>query len=167
MIRLRLRLRQDEFDDFRFLIWGRGGQVRKSGMKDEFRFDQANHLSEGLPQDGVVVSHFGEISARVMLRPKLVGQTIREVFKRREPWVQDHRFGHESAQVVNLSKFPTAANKICLEKPLGSLLHQLDHGLGGTLNEMEQVGGVQAATGGSQPICGVVFVGFQTSLSPL
>ena len=132
----------------------------------DFRFDEGDHLAEGLSQGRIVLADFVEISARVMLRPKLVSQTIREVFKRREPWVQIHRFGHESAQVVNLAKFPTAANEICLEKPLGSLLHQLDHGLGGTLNGMEQVSGMQAATGGTQPIRRVVFVGFQTSLSP-
>ena len=107
----------------------RSGQ--SSGLGSDGCFDERDHFSEGLTQGRVVLADFVEISAWGMLRPKLVGQTIREVLKHRKPLVQIHRLGCESAKIVDLAKFSPALNQVCLEKPPGSLLHQFGHSLGG------------------------------------
>jgi hypothetical protein len=52
-------------------------------MGAEFRFDKVHHLPQRLTQGGIVVSHFSEITARVVLCPELISQAIRKVLSTR------------------------------------------------------------------------------------
>lgn len=140
---------------------------RKSGIGAELRFDEVYHFPEGAAQDGVVVPHFREITAWVMLCPELIGQAVREVFERGESSIKIHCLGNERTQIVDSAQLPTTGNQVCFQKPLGSLLQQFNHRLIGPLKRMEQVCGMQTSAGGPEPIRRTVFVCFQMSTSPL
>lgn len=51
-------------------------RVWRLGIDGEFRFDEGDHLSEGLPQNGVVLPDFVEVTAWVVLLPELLRQNL-------------------------------------------------------------------------------------------
>jgi hypothetical protein len=88
----------------------------------KFCFDEIYQFPKGSAQDGIVVPHFREITARVVLCPELIGQAIRKILEHGGSSIEIHCLGNESAQIVDPAELSTAGDQVCLQKPFGRLL---------------------------------------------
>ena len=141
-------------------------QVFGSGVGSDCIFDLRDLVAEGFSQRWVIVTDFIEVAAWVVLRPELIGEAICEVFKSGETRIDLNGFGYQSSQVVDFSEFPALGNQVALQKPLGRFLKEFNDRFSGSFERMEPVCRMQTRSGGSQPVFGVVFAGFQIRLSP-
>ena len=79
MSKLRGKLRERASDRRRLLAMpGQDNehQAWRLGIDGEFRFDEGDHLSEGLAQNGVVLTDFVDVAAWVVLLPELLRQNM-------------------------------------------------------------------------------------------
>jgi hypothetical protein len=70
-------------------------------VRADLRFDEGYHFPEGTAQGGIIVPHFGKITARIMLSPELIRQIVREVFERGKSRVNGHCLGNLGSQIMN------------------------------------------------------------------